>query len=238
MQSRFTILLRIVRSRCYLVKTSERRLCLIGHMALWFLGYPEAALADTNHALKDAREIGQAGTLLHTLNYATIAHFLCGNYAAAEALAKELFILADEKAALAVWKPAGLLYQGWVFAVVGKASEAVQLIAPGLAACRSTGTTTLTPVGLSLLAKSYADLGQFDDAWRSIDEAKTVIDVTKETWFEPHVHRIAGEIALMSPRAGRRKSRSIFRACARSCASAASQILGTPRGNEHGTALA
>jgi predicted ATPase len=39
--------------------------------ALWLLGYPEAALADTNHALKDAREIDQAGTLLYTLNYAT-----------------------------------------------------------------------------------------------------------------------------------------------------------------------
>jgi predicted ATPase len=177
--------------------------------ALWLLGYPEAALADTNHALKDAREIDQAGTLLHTLNYATIAHFLLGNYAAAEGLAKELFVLADEKAA-AVWKPAGLLYQGWIFAVVGKASEAVQLIAPGLAACRSTGTTTLTPVGLSLLAKSYADLGQFDDAWRSIDEAKTVIDLTKETWFEPHVHRIAGEIALMSSKPDVAKAEAYF----------------------------
>jgi predicted ATPase len=117
--------------------------------------------------------------------------------------------LADEKAA-AVWKPAGLLYQGWIFAVVGKASEAVQLIAPGLAACRSTGTTTLTPVGLSLLAKSYADLGQFDDAWRSIDEAKTVIDLTKETWFEPHVHRIAGEIALMSSKPDVAKAEAYF----------------------------
>ena len=28
--------------------------------ALWLLGYPEAALADADHALKDAREIGQA----------------------------------------------------------------------------------------------------------------------------------------------------------------------------------
>ena len=25
---------------------------------LWFLGYPEAALADADHALRDAREIG------------------------------------------------------------------------------------------------------------------------------------------------------------------------------------
>ena len=31
--------------------------------ALWLLGYPEAALADADRALKDAREIGHAATL-------------------------------------------------------------------------------------------------------------------------------------------------------------------------------
>jgi hypothetical protein len=31
-------------------------------LALWLLGYPEAALADSDQALRDAREIGQAAT--------------------------------------------------------------------------------------------------------------------------------------------------------------------------------
>ena len=35
--------------------------------ALWCLGYPEAALADADRALKDAREIGQAATLMIAL---------------------------------------------------------------------------------------------------------------------------------------------------------------------------
>ena len=32
-------------------------------LVLWMLGYPAAALADTEHALKDAREIGHAASL-------------------------------------------------------------------------------------------------------------------------------------------------------------------------------
>ena len=36
-------------------------------LALWFLGYPEAALADTDHALKDARETGHVVTLMYAL---------------------------------------------------------------------------------------------------------------------------------------------------------------------------
>ena len=35
--------------------------------ALWLLGYPDAALADTEQALKDAREIGHAATLMYAL---------------------------------------------------------------------------------------------------------------------------------------------------------------------------
>ena len=74
------------------------------------------------------------------------------------------------------------------------------MIVPGLVACRSVRNTYLTPIGLSLLAKSYADLGQLDDAWRSVDEAKSVIEGTKETWFEALFHCITGDIALQSPR--------------------------------------
>jgi predicted ATPase len=42
-------------------------------------------------------------------------------------------------------------------------------------------------------------LSQFDDAWRFIGEAMTAIETTKEKWCEAEVHRVAGEIALMSP---------------------------------------
>ena len=61
------------------------------------------------------------------------------------------------------------------------------------------------PLCLSYLARAYADLGRFDDAWRCIDEAITIIETTKERWFEAEVNRIAGEIALRSPKRTRRK---------------------------------
>src|SRR5580658_8238100 len=49
-------------------------------LALWMLGYPEAALVDTNNALKEAREIGQAATLIFELLHASMTHIQCGNY--------------------------------------------------------------------------------------------------------------------------------------------------------------
>jgi predicted ATPase len=166
-------------------------------LALWMLGYPEKAVADTDHALKDAREIGQAGTLMLALANAN-PHIFCGNYATANALLDELVVLADEKGALH-WKAAGLMYQGSLLALTGKASDAVQMLNSGITALRSTGATFWMPWYLSCLARAYAELGQFDDAWRSIGDAMTLVRTTKERWCEAEVHRVAGEIALKSP---------------------------------------
>jgi hypothetical protein len=71
-------------------------------LALWFLGYAKAALADAEHALKDAREIGQASTLMYALPWASFTQTFCGNYAPANALADELVALADEKGSVAL----------------------------------------------------------------------------------------------------------------------------------------
>ena len=66
--------------------------------ALWMLGYPDAALADLDHALSDAREIGQAGTLMVALVIALLPHICCGNYAMGNLLADELVALGKRRA--------------------------------------------------------------------------------------------------------------------------------------------
>ena len=90
--------------------------------ALWLLGYPEAALADSDQALNDAREIGQAATLMYTLGHDRSPIFDCGSYAKATAVVDELAALAGEKGAL-FWKAEVTLNQGRVLAMTGKAAD-------------------------------------------------------------------------------------------------------------------
>jgi hypothetical protein len=87
--------------------------------------------------------------------------------------------LANEKGA-ALWKAFGMLSQGCVLALIGKSSDAAQTLTVGLAEFRATGSTFWTPLFLSYLARTYAELRQFDDAWRSIDEVITAVQATKE----------------------------------------------------------
>jgi predicted ATPase len=165
--------------------------------ALWFLGYPEAALADSDQAISDAREIGQAATLMYALLHVSFTHIHCGNYATATGVLNELTGLAGEKGAL-FWKAHGTAQQGCLFGLIGKASNAVERLTSGITAFRLTGSTSWMPTRLSYLAKAYADLGQFDEASRYIGEAMTAVDTMKERWWEADIYRMAGEIALMS----------------------------------------
>jgi predicted ATPase len=177
--------------------------------ALWLLGYPDAALADMHEGLKYAHEIGQAGTLMVALFHAPLSLMYCGDYAAADAVINELVALANEKDA-AQWRAGGMLMRGWVFAMTGKASDAVQMITSGLAAWQSTGATFSLPSRLSHLAGAHAELGQFTEAWRCIGEAMSGIETAKERWFEAEAIRIAGEIALKSPQLDVAKAKEYF----------------------------
>src|SRR5271166_5106393 len=159
--------------------------------ALWFLGYPDAARADADRALRDAREFGHAPTLMNTLTITSRTRVYCGNYAAAKAQRDELVALADEKSAL-FWKAQGMMTEGCVFALTGQASDAVASITSSIAAYWSTGSTLFTPFLSSCWAKAYADLGQFEDAWRRIGEAMTTAETTGETWCEAEIYRTAG----------------------------------------------
>jgi predicted ATPase len=176
---------------------------------LWLLGYPDSALRDDAAALKQAIEIGQAATLMSALTMTSLTYICCGNYTTANAQSDETVAVADEKGAV-LWKAMATLNRGWVLALTGKASDAVQTIASGIAACRSTGATVWQPFYLSYLARAYAELGQFDDAWRCIGQAITTMETTKERWCEAEINRVAGEIALLSPEPGKTKAEAYF----------------------------
>jgi class 3 adenylate cyclase/predicted ATPase len=166
--------------------------------ALFCLGYPEAAIADAENAIRYARDIGHAATLMHALAYASFIQIQCGNYPTANALVDELVALAEEKGAL-LWKATAMTHQGWLFARTGKPRDAVHTITSGLNAWRSTRATVWVPLYLSHLARAYADIGNFEDAWRCISEAIDAVETTKEKLWEAEIHRTAGEIALVSP---------------------------------------
>ena len=160
---------------------------------VWQLGYPAASRNDAERAVKNARELGHATTLMYALARAATAYTFCGEFAAAHAQVDELIALADERG-----KALGTTLQGEIFALTGKASDAVRAITSGMSSLRATGITLLMPRRLWHLAMAYAELAQPDDARRTIDDAMDKVERSREKWGEAEVNRIAGEIALKS----------------------------------------
>jgi class 3 adenylate cyclase/predicted ATPase len=163
--------------------------------ALWMLGYPEAALLDADHTLRDAREFGQAAALMYALFPVGVTHLCCGNADVAAAFAQELIALAEEKRAL-IWKVGGVTLRGCVLASTGKPADAVLVLTSALAALRSTAATVFVPLMLSNLALAHLSLNSLDEASRCIAEATMTVKQTKEASWEAEVNRIGGQILL------------------------------------------
>jgi predicted ATPase len=146
---------------------------------------------------------------MHAMSNICLTQVTSGNYTIAQAQSDELIALAEEKGS-AIWKANGMLRQAGVLALTGQASDAVRIFTSVIPVWRSTGSRIFSPVYLTLLARACGELGQFDEAWSYIGEAMTAIETTKETWHEADVHRIAGEIALMSPEPDAARAEAYF----------------------------
>jgi class 3 adenylate cyclase/predicted ATPase len=178
-------------------------------LARWLLGYPGTALAEPDRAINAARETGHVPTLLFALGCTAFTHICCRDYETAKALLDECVALAEEKGAV-FFKVMATAQRGCVLALTGKASDAVRTINAGITGYRSTGATVWTTSFLSYLTLAYADLGQFDDAWRCFGEAMTVVETTNERWYQAEINRTAGEIALKSPKPDPAKAEGYF----------------------------
>ncbi len=188
----------------------EPRVATLSHRswALWTLGFPETALTDAEQAVSEARRSGPAESLMFALNQTEVPLLLCGKYEIAAAQNDELCDLEDEKGS-GFWKSGGLVLQGWLFAMTGKA-DALDALTGGITAWKSRGSTATLPPSLSWLARTYADLGRYDDACRTIGDALAAIETSKERLFEAEVNRMAGEIALLSPEPDARRAETYF----------------------------
>jgi predicted ATPase len=167
-------------------------------LALWLLGYPEAARQDSIDAVRYAREMGHAGSFMYALTRIASFHLVTGDFTVAAQHAQALIAIAEEKDG-AYWKAAGMMIEGCLLALTGECSIAVDMIKDGITAARSTGANLRMPWNLSCLARAHVGLGQLEEARRAIGDAMTVMEATKEIWQESDLHRIAGDFALLSP---------------------------------------
>jgi predicted ATPase len=168
-------------------------------------GYPAAGLADGEHAISQARKLGQAPSLMNSLFLTSLVLFHRGEVTAAKKYADEVVTLAYDKDAVA-WKTIGAVAQGCALALMGRAADSIDVIGSGIAGFERTGIMCWLPMCFSHLALAHAELGRYEEAQRYVREAIADLGVRQERWYEAEVFRIAGDLCLVSPSCDLRKA--------------------------------
>jgi DNA-binding NtrC family response regulator/tetratricopeptide (TPR) repeat protein len=174
-----------VACRCYAART------------LWFLGYPDRALAQSQHAMTLARQSSHTYTIGYALHQTQALHTCRRDAHVVRQLAETAIALARDQG-FERWLGAGLIRRGWALAEQGAPAEGIAQLREGLDTWGSQlGSTHF----LAMLAEAHARGGDFEAGLRVVDVALAVAETSAEHHYEAELHRVRGELALPQERA-------------------------------------
>jgi class 3 adenylate cyclase/predicted ATPase len=177
---------------------------------LWYLGYPDQALRQSQEALSLAQELSHPVSLGLALAFTGGLHHVRGEPQATRERAEAVMTLATEHGfpdLLAL----GTLMRGWAVAEQGQLEEGITQMRPVLDAWRATGVALGVPWYLAGLAETYGKAGQPEEGLVMIAEALGVVNETGQRLNESDLHRVRGGLLLTVSEDNHIEAESCFR---------------------------
>jgi predicted ATPase/DNA-binding winged helix-turn-helix (wHTH) protein len=159
--------------------------------ALWFLGYPDRALAMIRQALELAGDLAHSFSLSHAHEHAAYLHQYRREPQQVLAHAEATLRLATEQG-YPYRRATGTMLHGWAVASEDVAAGLDELT-HGLEAYRRTGAAMDLSYFLALLADLLVRAGRLDDGSAALDEART-IPRGRGYYYEPELLRLRAEL--------------------------------------------
>jgi len=160
---------------------------------LWFLGYPDQALRQSEKALSLARELAHPFSLTFALAFAAYLHQHLRDVEATRALADETVAISREQG-FPFWANQERILRGWAQAEQGAVEDGTTELRTGLDAYRAMGSGLGCPWFLGLLAEVYAKSGRASEGLRALEDCFTTIEKTGERFYLAEMHRLRGEL--------------------------------------------
>ena len=159
--------------------------------ALWFLGYPDQALARSHEAVTLAQQIVHPFSLGFALIFAAMIHQHRREVRAVHERAETVISLALAQG-FPFWLAQGAILRGWTLAQQGQAQAGIEQIHQGSNAFRATGAEINQFYFLGLLAEAHGTLGEPETGLRMLTEALAL----GERWYKPELYRLKGALLL------------------------------------------
>lgn len=180
--------------RLYMVEPQVASLLLLS-WDLWFLGYPDQALARVSEALALARNLAQPYSIAFAHYMTSVVHLLRGDAARALESAEQSFEMSREQR-FSLYELLSTISRGRALSELGRFQEAVSEIQTGLTEGRRAGVGFMLPMMYSWLADAHAQSGDNDAAASMIEQTlRDISDDTGRSW-EAELHRQRAEILL------------------------------------------
>ena len=162
---------------------------------LWYLGYPDQALALSQAAMTLAQQIAHPLSRSFALGEAAVFHQLRRDGPAAQAHAAAALHLTTDQG-FPHWRAYGAILHGWALAYQGEAKAGIEQLHQGMMARRATGAALARPYFLSLLAEAHGATGQPEAGLTALTEAFTLVETSGECWYVPELYRLKGTLLL------------------------------------------
>jgi hypothetical protein len=154
------------------------------------LGYIDQARSRLNEALSEARQLGLSRTKAEVLLTASLVNLNIGS-PEMQRHTEELLALSTERG-LPYYLACATVLRGVSLTALGQGHEGLSQITRGIAEMRATGAVTGIPWALTMLALTYARLGQPVDGLNCLAEAAQIIETTDERLPESTLHSLRG----------------------------------------------
>ncbi len=164
-------------------------------LSLWFLGYPDRALAKTQEVLRRAED--RLYSLALAQNLAAVVHLLRREPDSVRELADAAIEVAS-KNGFPYWIAVGSVLRGWANAMQGETGEGIAEIQRGLDGCRAACVEMDRPFYLALLAEAYLRGSRPSEAVSALDEAFAMVHNSRTFFYEAELYRLRGTALIAS----------------------------------------
>jgi predicted ATPase len=163
--------------------------------ALWYLGYPDQGLVQSQEAVTLAQQSANPYSLAQSLSYAAFFHQFRREVRAVQERAESALSVAQEHG-FSKFRALDSILRGWALAQQELAQAGIEQIHQGLTAYRATGAEIFRPYFLALLAEAYGTMAQPEGGLTVLAEALVHVEHTVERYFEAEIHRLKGALLL------------------------------------------
>lgn len=164
-----------------------------GAVALWLLGYPDAAVRQSEHAIEMSQDLSPTSQAV-ALHFAAMVYQLCRRHARSRQCAEASVAISSEHG-FPFWLAGGTVIAGWA-AAMDERNEGIERLRRGINDWHATGSVTYLTYYLGLLADVLNDFRDVEERRRIIDEAISLASRTDERLYEAELYRLRGETFL------------------------------------------